>query len=306
MEDVIQQIEGFKAYFVPSLYVFGVSIIILETFLYILRKKPRDRAARIASLVCGFLAFGNGYLVSITLLFAAQLWFYEHRLFTFGFEWYVWVGAFLIYDLIFYVNHWAHHQVRLFWCTHVVHHSAKHFDLTTGIRGSFFDAVFTFPFIVWIPILGIHPIIFIMLDTGFKFFGLAYHTAFINKLGILDKILVTPSNHRVHHGADVKYLDRNYSGFFIFWDQLFGTFQKEEETPQYGIRKETNTNNVLKIQLHEFASLWKDVKEAPTFADKLKYVFYPPGWRHDGKLQTTRQLRMEAGIDVQPTTQATT
>lgn len=304
MEDLLQQIEGFKSYFVPSLYIFGVSIIILETLLYLLNKKPRDKAGRIASIVCGVLSFGNGYLVSITLLFAAQSWVYEHRIFNLGFEWYVWVLCFIINDFVFYINHWAHHMVRLFWCTHVVHHSAKHYDLTTGIRGSFFDAVFTFPFIVWIPILGIHPVIFILLDTAFKFIGLSYHSAFINKLGFLDKILVTPSNHRVHHGADVKYLDRNYSGFFIFWDQLFGTFQKEEERPEFGIRKNTESNNIFHIQLHEFASLWKDVKSAPTFSDKLKYIFYPPGWRHDGKLQTTKQLRLEAGPDVTPTSQA--
>ena len=290
---VVESIENFRSYLTPGLYIFAIGAIILETVIFTLQRKSRDKKSRWLGIGCGALSFGFGYIFYVLVMYGAQLWVYEHRVFDLGFAWYAWVFCYLVNDVMFYISHRIEHRVRLLWCVHVVHHSPKHYDLTTGIRGSVFDAIFHFPFYVWIPLLGIHPLIFIIMETTFKFIGLAYHTEFVQKLGIFDKIFVTPSNHRVHHGSDVKYLDRNYGGFFIIWDRLFGTYQPEEEKPVYGIRKNWHGYNIVDCQLHEFKDLWKDVRSAPTLADKLRYVYKPPGWRHDGSGQTTEDLQLE-------------
>lgn len=288
----IEQLAQFQKYFTPGLYLFGISAIIMETIVFVLQHRQRDKKSRWLGIGCGALSFGFGYIFYTLFAYGAQSWVYQYRVLDPGFAWYAWVLCFFVNDFVFYVSHRLDHQVRLMWCVHVVHHSPKHYDLTTGIRGSAFDAIFHFPFIIWIPLLGIHPLIYIILDTAFKFYGLAYHTEFVSKLKFLDKIIVTPSNHRVHHGSDIKYLDRNYSGFFIFWDKIFGSYQPEEEKPNYGIRKNWHSYNIVNTQLHEFIDLWKDVKAAPAWRDKLRYLYMPPGWRHDGTGKTARELRL--------------
>ena len=288
----IDQLENFRQYFTPGLYIFGISAIILETIVFVYQRKQRDKKSRWLGIGCGALSFGFGYFFYVLVMYGAHSWVYQYRLFDFGFVWYAWIFCYLVNDFMFYVSHRLEHEIRLLWCVHVVHHSPKHYDLTTGIRGSVFDAIFHFPFYFWIPILGIHPLIYIIMETGFKFIGLAYHTEFIQRMGFLDKILVTPSNHRVHHGSDVKYLDRNYGGFFIFWDRIFGSYQPEEEKPTYGIRKNWHGYNIVDCQLHEFVDLCKDVKAAPTWRDKLRYLYKPPGWRHDGTGKTAMEMRL--------------
>lgn len=286
-------IAEFDKYFSPSLYIFAIGAILFESILMGLRKAKRDRLGRIVSIFCGIGSFGMAYLFYIAVAYYAQMWVYQFRIFDLGFNWWVWVLAFMINDLMFYLLHYADHKVRLFWCCHVVHHSAKHYDLTTGIRGSFFESAFHFWFYVWIPILGIHPVIIILMDTFFKFFGLSYHVSLIDRLGLLEKIIVTPSTHRVHHGKNIKYLDRNYGGFFIIWDKLFGTFQQEEETPTYGILKGPDSYNLWTLQTHEFQSLWKDIRSARKWSDKLRYIIKPPGWSHNGQHATAKELQLK-------------
>lgn len=122
------------------------------------------------------------------------------------------------------------------------------------------------------------------------------HTELIKKLPRwFEFIFNTPSHHRVHHASNVKYLDQNHGGILIIWDRLLGTFQEEldAEKPKYGITTNINTYNLFKIAGHEYGDLWKDVKRAPTFKDKLKYIFYPPGWSHDGPDLRARSLRSQ-------------
>lgn len=114
----------------------------------------------------------------------------------------------------------------------------------------------------------------------------------------IELIFNTPSHHRVHHAVNVRYLDRNHGGILIIWDRLFGTFEEErdDEAVIYGITKNIDTQNLWKIAWHEYDAIWEDVKRAPTFWDKLKYLFYSPGWTHNGKDQRAKTLRKEAGL----------
>jgi sterol desaturase/sphingolipid hydroxylase (fatty acid hydroxylase superfamily) len=280
MSEMEWTLDGVLNVLSPSLYAFAIAIMALETYFIARLDAPRDKRSRWLGIKSGALAFGAGSLFSATLLVAGQMWFYEHRIFDLGFHWYAWVVCFLVNDLVFYVSHRFEHSVRLWWGVHVVHHSSRHYDLTAGVRGSVLDSLAHWPFYVWIPVLGIHPIIFVILETAFRFYGLAYHTELVGKLGVLEGIIVTPSSHRVHHGSNTKYLDCNFGGFFCFWDRLFGTYVKEDERPTYGLTKDWHSYDVVDCQLHELKDIAKDVKTAPSFKDALKTLFAGPGWRH--------------------------
>jgi len=269
-------LEQFHGYLSPALYAFAIGAIIVETIVLAKRGAPRDKRSRWLGIRSGALAFGVGAVFSTLVLVTAQTWVYEHRVVDLGFGPAAWIVCFLINDLMFYVSHRLQHEVRFLWSVHVVHHSSRHYDLTAGIRGSMFDALVHFPFYVWIPILGIHPIIFVILETAFRFYGLAYHTESVGKLGVLDEILVTPSNHRVHHGSNKKYLDCNYGGFFILFDRVLGTFRREEERPTYGLTKPWHSYKLWDCQLHELRDLLRDVKRAPDMRTRLRVMFGKP------------------------------
>ena len=286
----IATLEAFSGNLSPVLYGFGIGAIVLETLVMKWQRLPRDKRSRWLSVWCGALAFGTEGLVHATLLFAVQLWVYEHRFFELGTAWWVWILCFLVNDLMFYVSHRLQHEHRLLWAVHCVHHSPKHYDLTTGIRGSALGVFATFPFVVWIPLLGIHPLMFLIVDRLFKFYGLAYHTESVGKLGWVDRVLITPSVHRVHHATNPQYLDRNYGGFFVLFDRLLGTWVPEEEEPVYGLVKDWNGTTLADAQLHEFKDLWADMRGAPSVADSLRYLVKPPGWHPEARVEVVESL----------------
>ena len=126
-----------------------------------------------------------------------------------------------------------------------------------------------------------------------QIYGILIHTQYINKLGPLEWILSTPSHHRVHHGSNIPYLDRNMGMVFIFWDKLFGTFTEEKEPVRYGLTENIKSHHPGNVVLHEWNAIIKDVKKAKSLKDKFMYVFGPPGWSHDGSKKTSVQLRKE-------------
>ncbi|MEM8837636.1 MAG: sterol desaturase family protein, partial [Pseudomonadota bacterium] len=166
----------------------------------------------------------------------------------------------LVADFVYYWEHRIAHEVRLLWTQHAVHHSSRDYNIVTAIRFGPFEGA-------WALIIHI-PLIFMGFSPEMVFFGqiavLAYqtwlHTETIGKLGPLEKVLNTPSHHRVHHGADDKYLDKNYAGILIIWDRMFGTFQVEEETPRYGLKRDFNSQNPIHVWFSELPGLWRDLK----------------------------------------------
>ena len=147
---------------------------------------------------------------------------------------------------------------------------------------------------MWLPLLGFHPIMILTQISINLIFQYWVHTKYIKKFpAIIEFIFNTPSHHRVHHAKNVLYLDRNHAGTLIIWDRMFGTFVEEDpnEPVVYGITTNINTYNPLIIASHEFGNLWRDVRDAPGFVNKLKYIFYPPGWSHDGRSLTAKQMR---------------
>lgn len=234
------------------------------------------------------------------LAFIAFFWVYDHlRIFTFQPEWWwSWVVLLFAEDLAFYTHHRSCHQIRLFWCGHVNHHSSENYNLATALRQGWGELTHKYIWWIWLPLIGFHPQMILMQMSISLIYQFWLHTETINKLGPLEWFMNTPSHHRVHHGTNLLYLDRNHAGIFIIWDRLFGTFQKEKEKAIYGITTNIHTHNLLKIASHEYFALMKDVIKAPGLMNKLKYIFMPPGWSHDGSTKTAVQLRHQQNTTV--------
>ena len=182
-------------------------------------------------------------------------------------------------DFLFYWTHRTAHRVRIVWATHQAHHSSEYFNFATALRQKWnnsHELVFWAP----LPMLGIPPaLVFLGFSVSlvYQFF---VHTERVGHLWRpVELVLNTPSHHRVHHGSDPEYLDRNYGGILIVWDRLFGSFQPELHRPTYGLTTPVGTTNLLRLQTHEYAAIRRDVRDAATLRHKLGYVFGPPGWR---------------------------
>ncbi|MFK0170427.1 sterol desaturase family protein [Streptomyces sp. NPDC090306] len=189
-----------------------------------------------------------------------------------------WVALFFADDLAYYVFHRSHHRVRVLWASHVVHHSSIRFNLSTALRQSW-TPMTTLPF--WLPLalLGIPPWMILLQQSFSLIYQFFLHTERVDKLWRpVEWVFNTPSHHRVHHGSNNVYLDRNYAGILIVWDRLFGTFEPEGERVVYGLTKNIATYNPLRVAFHEYAAAWRDVRAARRWRDRVGYVFGPPGW----------------------------
>ncbi|UUV21139.1 sterol desaturase family protein [Paenimyroides aestuarii] len=217
------------------------------------------------------LAFKVGFIYGAVYIYNTVPWRME-------FNWWTLIPCLLIYDFCSYMAHRVSHFNRFFWATHVVHHSADHYNLTVSFRLSWVQH-FKLLFFLPVAFLGFHPVIFFIVNQISVLFQFWQHTEYIGKLPrFFENIFVTPSNHRVHHGSDEKYIDKNFGAVFIFWDKLFGTYQPEEERPTYGITtKIDNKWNPLYLNFHEYESIASDVKDAKSLKEKFFYVFGSPG-----------------------------
>jgi sterol desaturase/sphingolipid hydroxylase (fatty acid hydroxylase superfamily) len=192
--------------------------------------------------------------------------------------WYTWVIAILGVDLSFYTYHRIAHRVRLIWATHQSHHSSEYFNFATALRQKWNNSGEILMW-VWLPLLGVPPWMVFASWSVNLIYQFWIHTEHIGKLWRpVEFVFNTPSHHRVHHGMDPEYLDKNYGGIFIIWDRLFGSFQPELARPHYGLTKPVNTFNIWKLQTHEYAAIARDVRSTPRWRDKMAYIFGPPGW----------------------------
>lgn len=221
---------------------------------------------------------------------------YQFRLFQISNAWLYWIILILVQDFLYWFLHTVGHYVRFFWAMHVTHHSSEHFNLTTGFRSTVFEPVYRVFFYLPLAFMG-----FTAIDVLFAYlitqtYGNLVHTQAIGKLHPwFEYVFVTPSHHRVHHASNVRYLDKNMGMVLILWDRWFGTFQEElqEDAIKYGLTKQPTDTGPVNIIFHEFIALGNDVKKAPTFIDKLKYILNPPGWSHDGSTKIAKIMQRE-------------
>jgi len=193
-------------------------------------------------------------------------------------DWRVWVGALIAYDFFYYWNHRIDHEVGLFWAAHVVHHQSDHFNLSTALRQPSTGVLLAWIFYLPMAIAGVPPVVFVgvgLIDLLYQFW---IHTELVGKLGWFDTVFASPSNHRVHHGINQKYLDKNYGGILIVWDRLFGTFEEEVEKPVFGVRGGLDTFDPIWANVSYYATMADLCWRARDWRDKIKVWFAPPGW----------------------------
>lgn len=190
-----------------------------------------------------------------------------------------WIVAFLLYDLAWYVDHRLAHRVGFFWAMHQVHHSSTSYNMTVASRGFVVDTtLLSRPMFYLLPVLGVSPFQFICIMICTNIWGIAQHTRLIGHLPVLDWLFATPSNHRVHHGRDPQYIDRNYGEVLMLWDHLFGTYQREEEEPSYGVIVPIDTYNLIHVELAGFHRLVQKMKRTSRWRDKWRCLIRPPEW----------------------------
>jgi sterol desaturase/sphingolipid hydroxylase (fatty acid hydroxylase superfamily) len=225
---------------------------------------------------------------------------HAHRLFEIPTGPAVFVAALVADDFCYYWFHRLHHEVRFMWAGHVNHHSSRHFNLSTALRQpwtTFAGPLFYLP----LPWIGFDPLLLITVHSLNLIYQFWIHTELIGRLGPLEAVLNTPSHHRVHHGRNVQYLDRNHGGILIVWDRLFGTFEPERERVDYGLTKNIESFSPWEIAFHEWrallrdtrSALLRDTRRAGSFLDVLRLWLRPPGWSRDGSTRTARELREE-------------
>lgn len=271
-------------------------LVILEV-LYTARRPhlkgyaPHDTAASLSMGVINVAISAGTKFLSIPLF----AFVYEHRLLdVMSLGAVAWVILLFTEDLCYYWFHRLHHEVRVLWAAHVNHHSSEHYNLSTALRQPLLTPL-TGP-IFWVPLalIGFPPVMILTAQAWSLLYQFFLHTEAVDKLGPLEWILNTPSHHRVHHGSNVTYLDRNHGGIFILWDRLFGTFVREDEKVTYGLTTNVQTYHPLKIGFHELGAIARDMRRAPSLRARLGYVFQPPGWSHDGSTRTARELQRGA------------
>jgi sterol desaturase/sphingolipid hydroxylase (fatty acid hydroxylase superfamily) len=174
-----------------------------------------------------------------------------------------------------------------------VHHSSQKYNLSTALRQTWSGSFTSFVFYLWIPLLGFHPVMILLQLSISLIYQYWIHTEMIDKMPKwFEFFFNTTSHHRVHHATNSQYLDRNHAGIFIIWDRLFGTFEPEVEKPIYGLTKNIETYNPLRVAFHEWIDMISDVVKSKTsFLNRLKYLTKPPGWRHDGTGVISSDLR---------------
>ncbi|WP_298757243.1 sterol desaturase family protein [uncultured Psychroserpens sp.] len=286
----------------PNIILFAIPFFIASMLLelYVTIKqdiKTYETKDAFSSIAMGL---GNVFLgfFSKAIVLVAFFFIYENfRLFTIPIVWWSFLLIFFADDLAYYWFHRMSHECRLFWASHVVHHSSQHYNLSTALRQTWSGGFYSFVFWLWLPLLGFHPGMILLQMSISLLYQFWIHTETINKLPRwFEAVFNTPSHHRVHHGKNPLYLDRNHAGILIIWDKLFGTFQPEleDEKVVYGLVKNIHTYNPIKIAFVEWIHMFKDAFSGrKSLKNRILYLLKPPGWRHDGTGKISEDLRNE-------------
>lgn len=230
-----------------------------------------------------------------TATFFSYLYIYNHwRFYEFPSTIWTWLILFIGVDFFYYWFHRMSHEVNALWAAHIVHHQSEEYNLTVALRQSWFQAGFSWVFYLPLAFAGFEPIMFLTVSAFNTIYQFWIHTRAIGDMGPLEWIINTPSHHRVHHGSNPKYIDKNHAGTLIIWDRIFGSFQKEEEEVVYGITKPLASWNPIWANFHYWFDLTETAGKSRNFKDKINVFIKPPGWFPDslGGTQATHEVNM--------------
>jgi len=281
----------------PPIIIYAIPFFVFAMLLEFFVASAKNLKSYTAKDAFSSIAMGLGNVfigfVSKLFVFAALYFVYENlRIFTIPISWWSFMILFFLDDFSYYWFHRTSHENRFFWASHVVHHSSKHYNLSTALRQTWTGSFYSFIFWLWLPLIGFHPGMIIFQMSISLLYQFWIHTELIQKMPKwIELFFNTPSHHRVHHGSNPIYLDKNHAGILIIWDKLFGTFQPElkSEKVQYGLVVNIKTYNPIFIAFNEWGALFKDLNTKNiSVMNRIRYLYKPPGWKHDGtgKLST--------------------
>jgi len=278
----------------PNLLVYTLPIVLIFTIIEFLVSHFGEHKTYEGKETVGSLLIGIGNLaVNLfmkTALICGAIWIYNMLPWRMEMNWWTLIACFICYDFCSYWSHRISHYNRFFWATHVVHHSAEHYNLTVAFRQSWvqhFKTIFFIP----VALMGFHPVIFFVANQLSTLYQFWVHTEAIGKLNpFIEKYFGTPSNHRVHHGSQEKYLDKNFGATFMIWDHIFGSFQYEEEKPIYGLTTPIeNKTNPFVLNFHEYSDMLQDVRQSRGIREMLFFIFASPGKIYHYKIQQVKR-----------------
>ncbi len=307
---MLSKLQAIFESFTPSdqviFYAFPLfaTVIVLELVINFFQERQLYKGIdTVASVSMGIGSLFVNILMKAAAFFAYTFLYNNFHIFELDSVWWVWVLLIFADDLSFYWHHRLSHEVRILWAAHVNHHSSTNLNYSTALRQSWTELFHKYFFWLWLPIIGFKPWMILTMMSFSLIFQFLQHTKLVRKLGPLEWIFNTPSAHRVHHASNIRYMDKNHAGMLIIWDRLFGTYQEEldEDEPIYGITNNINTYNPVKIATHEYSSIWQDLKQMPTFGDKVRLLINPPGWSPNGPNQTARFLQKQLHLEEQRT-----
>lgn len=269
---------------------FFLLALLIELAIDRARGTGRYRAAdAVNSLSAGTLSTTFGYFTKIV---PTVIWAYAFQNFAIidmPLDWFdmsargiaLWLIAMLAWDFCYYWSHRCGHEISILWASHAVHHQSEDYNLSTALRQTSTGFLFNWIFYLPLFLIGFPPEVLVTVNALNLIYQFWVHTQFVGKLGWLDRVFVTPSNHRVHHAQNEIYIDRNYGGILVLWDRLFGSFQEEldEEPVVFGVRKPLASWNPFWANLQVYAYLWFDAKRTRRWRDKLGVWFRRTGWR---------------------------
>ena len=271
---------------ITDVYAFGVPIILaLILFEVLISNWNSKNYYKSGDTWCtSGLLFGNilmGFAIKGSIV-GFHFFLYQFRIFDLATilpNWVLWILTFVLIDLVFYIYHRLSHRVRFLWAIHMSHHSSEEMNFAVSFRQAWFGPISKIPFFIMLPLIGLDPTIIAVVGVISTLWGIVGHTQIIDKLGPLEWIFNTPSHHRVHHGSNEQYIDKNYGNLLIIWDKMFGTFEPEKEPVIYGLVKNVNTFNPVTITFMGWKAIMDDIKQSKSISQALHLFFGPPNTR---------------------------
>ena len=268
---------------INSIYVVALPIILLMIFVEVLVASAKNISAYKTNDSLGTLGLLTGNILMAVSIkgstLAFHLFLYEFRVFDLVSLipiWILWLMTFVLIDFIFYFYHRISHRSRFLWAIHMSHHSSEEMNFAVAYRQAWLGPISKIPFFMILPLIGLDPTMIAVAGVLSTLWGIVGHTQIINKLGPFEWIFNTPSHHRVHHGSNAQYIDRNYGNLLIIWDRFFGTFEPEIEPVKYGLVKNVNTFNPIKITFMGWQEIYQDIKDSKSSKEALGHFFGPP------------------------------
>ena len=271
-------------------FVFALVFLAFEFIRYAIYKKLSWTL--VGDTITNYITLA--FFIGLTILFLGAFYvttFYyafQFAIFDIEINWMTVLICVVLADLAYYWEHRFMHRVNFAWATHTVHHSSPFFNISVAYRFGPMDSFWPVFFHLPLVILGFNPIVVLFAEIVVQVYQTALHTEAVKKLPRpIEWLMNTPSHHRVHHGSNRKYLDKNYGGIFIIWDRMFGTFEEEQEEVVYGLVTPIESINPFVAFLHGFYRIGRDVWNMPGMKNKLGVLFGPPGWKPKSKRQPT-------------------